>query len=141
MTRSAKSVSFVSSSNPLVSRSSRPTGASHIPASCTRSYTVGRPSGSRYVVRYPFGLYRRMYALAAERSGRAPDRPSDLDFAPPARSRALGRPRSKRGPPSETRLPSWKKLVPKSLEAGEESFGQALPYVRYRLKAPVRVID
>ena len=49
VTRSAKAVSLVSSSSPLVSRSSRPTGESHVPASA-RQIVNGRP---------PFGIAPR----------------------------------------------------------------------------------
>lgn len=55
--RSATWLSFVSSSSPLVSSSSRPTVPQNDGTPSSRSYTVLRPSGSLYVVMYPVGLY------------------------------------------------------------------------------------
>lgn len=51
VTRSPNRLSLVMSSRPEVLRSSRPTGERKVPTSAIRSYTVGRPPGSLYVVK------------------------------------------------------------------------------------------
>ena len=60
--------SFVSSSAPVVSASSRPTGTTRS-GWATRPTTVGRPCGSRAVVTTPAGLCSRTWASGSGASG------------------------------------------------------------------------